>query len=51
MGDNKKVVLKEIGWECVDWIHKAQNRGRWWALDNSVMYLPFPQIAGNPLSG
>jgi hypothetical protein len=51
MGDNMNVVLKEVGWECADWIHEAQNRDRWWALDNRVMNLPFPQIAGNSLTG
>jgi hypothetical protein len=50
-GDNMNVVLKEKGWECVDWIHKAQYRDSWWALDNRVMNLPFPQIAGNNLTG
>jgi len=26
--------LKEIGWEGVDWIDLAENRGKWWALGN-----------------
>jgi hypothetical protein len=51
MGDNTKVVIKEIGWECVGWTHEAQYRDRCWTLDNKVMNLPFPQIAGNPLTG
>jgi len=51
MGDNMKVALKEMGWACVDWIHRAQYRGRWWGLDNRVMNLPFPQTAGNSLTG
>jgi hypothetical protein len=50
-GDNMKVVLKEIGWECVDWIHKAQYRNSWWTLNNRAINLPFPQIAGNSLTG
>jgi len=49
--DNMKVVFKEIGWGCVDWIHRAQCGDSWWALDNRVMNLPFPQIAGNSLTG
>jgi len=26
--------LGEIGWEVVDWMHLAQDRGQWWALVN-----------------
>jgi hypothetical protein len=31
--------LREIGWEGVEWIHLAQDRGRWWAVVNAVMNL------------
>jgi hypothetical protein len=23
-----------IGWGCVEWIHFAQDRGRWWTVVN-----------------
>jgi hypothetical protein len=39
--------LREIGWERVDWIHLAQERGHWWAVVNTVMNLPVPPRAGN----
>jgi hypothetical protein len=26
--DNIKMDLKEVGWECVDWIHLTQDRDR-----------------------
>jgi hypothetical protein len=29
--DNIKMYLKEIRWNCVDWIHLAQDRDCWWA--------------------
>jgi hypothetical protein len=29
--------LKEIAWECVDWIHLAQDRDKWQASVNMVM--------------
>jgi hypothetical protein len=34
--------FKEIGLECMDWIHLAQNRDQWWALVNMVINLCFP---------
>jgi hypothetical protein len=34
--------LEEIGWKGVDWIHLAQDSGKWWALVNMVMVLRFP---------
>jgi hypothetical protein len=40
--NNIKIVLKEIGYEGVDWIHVAQNRDQWWDLVNTVMNLWFP---------
>jgi len=33
------MVLKEIGWEVMDWIDPAQDRDRWRALVNAVMNL------------
>jgi hypothetical protein len=28
-----------VGWGCVEWIHLAQHRDRWWAVVNAVMNL------------
>ena len=38
--DNIKLDRKETGWDCVDWIHMAQNRAKWSAIMNTVMYFP-----------
>jgi hypothetical protein len=40
--DNIEKDLREIGFGDVDWIHWAQDRDRWWALVNTVMYLRVP---------
>jgi hypothetical protein len=40
--DNIKMDLGEIGFRDVDWIHLAQDRGRWRALVNTVMNLWVP---------
>jgi hypothetical protein len=37
--DNIKMVLKEIGWDGMDWIHVAQKRDQWRALVNTIMNL------------
>jgi hypothetical protein len=34
--------LREIGWECVDWIHLAQDMDQGWAVVNMVMNLQVP---------
>jgi len=36
------VDLKEIGWEGMDWINLAVDRGMSWASVNSVRNLCFP---------
>jgi hypothetical protein len=33
------MILGEIGWENMDWIHLAQNRDQWLAVVNTVMNL------------
>jgi hypothetical protein len=40
--DNIKIYLREIGWDGVDWIDLAQDRGQWRALVNTVMSLRVP---------
>jgi hypothetical protein len=37
--DNIKMVLREIGWDGMDWIDLAQDRDQWRALVNTVMNL------------
>jgi hypothetical protein len=37
--DDSKMDLREIGWDCMDWIDLAQDRDQWWALVNAVMNL------------
>jgi hypothetical protein len=31
-----------MGWECVDWMHLAQDRDQWQAVVNTVMNLGVP---------
>jgi hypothetical protein len=40
--DNIKMDIREVGWEEMNWIELAQDRGRWWALVNAVMNLRVP---------
>jgi hypothetical protein len=35
--DNIRMDLREIGWECLDSMHLAQDRNQYWALPNMVM--------------
>jgi hypothetical protein len=35
--DGIKMDLKQTGWESVEWIHLAQDRGRWLAVVNTEM--------------
>jgi hypothetical protein len=30
-------LIKEIGWEDVDWIRLAEDRDQWWVVVNTVM--------------
>jgi hypothetical protein len=34
-----RMDIGEIGWEGVEWIQLAQDRGQWWALVNMVINL------------
>jgi hypothetical protein len=27
---------RKIGWDVLDWVHLAEDRGQWWALVNTV---------------
>jgi hypothetical protein len=40
--DNIKMVLREIGWDGMDWIDLAQTRDQWTALVNTVMNIQVP---------
>jgi hypothetical protein len=40
--DNIKIDLREIGWDGVDWVDRAQDRDQWRALVNTVMNLRVP---------
>jgi hypothetical protein len=35
--DGIRMDLREIGWEDVEWIQLAQDRGQWRAVVNAVM--------------
>jgi hypothetical protein len=48
--DNIKMVLREIGCDCMDWIDLAQDRDQWRSLVDTVMNLRVPQNAGKFLS-
>jgi hypothetical protein len=37
-----KTDLREMGWDCMDWIHLAQDRYQWQALVNTVTELWVP---------
>jgi hypothetical protein len=48
--DTIRMNLKEIGWECVGWIHLTQVRDQWPALVTKLMKLLVPCKAGNLLT-
>jgi hypothetical protein len=48
--NNIRMDVKETGWEGVNWILVAQDRGQWWALMNTVINLRVPYKAGNFLT-
>jgi hypothetical protein len=40
--DNIKMDLREIGWDDIDWIVLAQDKGKWRALVNTVINIRVP---------
>jgi hypothetical protein len=40
--NNVRKDLREIGWEGVDWMHLAQDRGQWWAVVNTAINIRVP---------
>jgi hypothetical protein len=40
--DNIKIDLRDIGWDGVDWVDLAQDRGQWRAFVNTAMNLWVP---------
>jgi hypothetical protein len=45
--DNIKMVLREIGWDGMDWIDLAQVRDQWRALVNTIMNFLFHKMLGS----
>jgi hypothetical protein len=45
--DNIEMDLKEIGWDGMEWIDLAQDRGRWRALVDMVMNFGFHKMLGS----
>jgi hypothetical protein len=40
--DNIGMYLRELFWDCLDWMHLAEDTDWWQALVNTVMNLLFP---------
>jgi hypothetical protein len=40
--DNIRIDLKDIVWEFMDWIDLTEDRDKWQAFVNMVMYLSVP---------
>jgi hypothetical protein len=40
--DNVKIVVRDIGWDGIDWINLAQDKDQWMALVNTMMNLWVP---------
>jgi hypothetical protein len=45
--DDIKTELRGLGWDYMDWIHLAEDRGQWRALVSIVMHFGFYEILGN----
>ena len=40
--DNIKMDLKEVGWDCVYWVHLMQDRHQWYTFVYVIMNLLVP---------
>jgi hypothetical protein len=38
----QRCILRDIGWNGMDWIDLAQDRGQWRALMNTIINLQVP---------
>jgi hypothetical protein len=47
--DNIKMHVGEIGWDGMDWIDMAQNKGQWRALVSTILNLRVPYNFGEVL--
>lgn len=47
MEDDVKIVLRERGYEVVDWINVTQRKKRWSRLVNTAVDLRFRKEAGS----
>jgi hypothetical protein len=47
MEDNIKIILKETGYDFLDWIHLAQDRVEWRAVLNTLINFQFLYKKGN----
>jgi hypothetical protein len=47
-GSKYKLVLKDRGWEGVDWIRLAQDRNKWHAVMNTVINFLFHEVRWIP---
>jgi len=45
--DNNKMDLQQVGWGGMDWMNLVQDRDRWLALVNVVLYMQLSPIEGN----
>jgi hypothetical protein len=48
--EDMRMIIREIGWENIDWIHLAQGRDQWRAAMIVVMNLRVTLRAGNFLT-
>lgn len=48
--DNIKMVLKDMGWMCLDWVHVNQKRDEKRAFVNTVIHLRIPKRLGISLN-
>jgi hypothetical protein len=49
--DNIRMVIKEMGYECLAWINPAQRRDKWRSVVNTVMNVRVQYNAETFLTG